>query len=113
MKDNNSLWKGTLSTIILKLLSDHPQMYGYEISRKVKEITAGNIQLTEGALYPALHKLESEGFIESSLEQVGNRPRKYYRLTETGSREKTVKLDALESFLKDIHLLFNVKPRMA
>ncbi len=58
--------KGTLQTIILKLLEDNNRMYGYEITQKVKELTTGEIMLTEGALYPALHKLETEGFVETT-----------------------------------------------
>ena len=52
--------KGSLSTIILKLLHDNGRMYGYEITQKVKEITQEDIQITEGALYPILHKFEAE-----------------------------------------------------
>ena len=55
----NPLLKGSLQTIILKLLEDNDQMYGYEITQKVKEVSEGEIMLTEGALYPALHKLEA------------------------------------------------------
>ena len=73
MKDKSQLFKGTLTTVVLKLLSDNQRMYGYEITKKVKELTDGNIQLTEGALYPALHKLEADGLIQSTIEPYGNR----------------------------------------
>jgi PadR family transcriptional regulator PadR len=56
---SSELLKGTLQTIILKVLKDEGKMYGYEITQKVKELSEGRIQLTEGALYPALHKLEA------------------------------------------------------
>ena len=59
---SSELIKGTLKTIILKLLSDSDKMYGYEITQKVKELTGGKIQLTEGALYPTLHAMEAQGF---------------------------------------------------
>ena len=55
------LLKGTLQTILLKVLKDHGKMYGYEITQRVKELSDGRILLTEGALYPSLHKLEAEG----------------------------------------------------
>jgi len=58
---SSELIKGTLKTIILKLLSEEKRMYGYEITQKVKELTGGKIQLTEGALYPTLHALEAQG----------------------------------------------------
>ncbi len=112
MKDNSPLFRGTLTTVVLKLLSDNDRMYGYEITRKVKELTDGNIQLTEGALYPALHKLEAEGLIEATIEQTGNRPRKYYHLTKTGKKEVKFKLADFSSFITDIQLLLNIKPSL-
>ncbi len=66
MKDN-SLLRGTLSTLILKLLADNGQMYGYEIIRKIKEASAEQMQITEGALYPALHKLEQSGLLLTDI----------------------------------------------
>jgi DNA-binding PadR family transcriptional regulator len=102
--------KGTLQTIILKLLEDNSQMYGYEIAQKVKEITTGDIVLTEGALYPALHKLEAEGLLETFTEIVDNRVRKYYRITEQGGKEVTDKLNEARLFVNQLQLLLNLKP---
>jgi DNA-binding PadR family transcriptional regulator len=53
---NQKLYKGSLQTIILRLLESNDKMYGYEITQKVKELTNGELHITEGALYPALHK---------------------------------------------------------
>lgn len=78
------LLKGTLQTIILKVLKDHGRMYGYEISQRVKELSGDTILLTEGALYPALHKLEAEGMLKTETETLGKRVRKYYSLTSQG-----------------------------
>jgi PadR family transcriptional regulator PadR len=58
--NKSNLYKGCLEPIILKLLRENKRMYGYEITRKVKEITSGEFQITEGALYPLLHRLEAE-----------------------------------------------------
>jgi len=102
--------KGTIQTIILKLLEDNKQMYGYEITQKVKEITAGEIKLTEGALYPALHKLEADGLLETSTEIVDNRVRKYYRLTEQGGHEVISKVNEAEAFIEQLQALLNLKP---
>ena len=63
---NQKLYKGSLQTIILKLLENQEKMYGYEITQKVKDITQGALTITEGALYPALHKLEAEGLPDAS-----------------------------------------------
>ncbi|SHN13676.1 DNA-binding transcriptional regulator, PadR family [Mucilaginibacter sp. OK098] len=102
--------KGTLQTIILKLLEDNSQMYGYEITQKVKEVTAGEFILTEGALYPALHKLEADGMLETFTEVVDSRVRKYYRLTEQGGKEVTDKLNEAQVFIEQLQLLLNLKP---
>jgi DNA-binding PadR family transcriptional regulator len=105
----NPLLKGSLQTIILKLLEDNDQMYGYEITQKVKEISEGEIMLTEGALYPALHKLEADGFLETFTQVVDNRVRKYYRLTEQGGKEVTSKLNEAQAFIEQLQTLLNLK----
>jgi DNA-binding PadR family transcriptional regulator len=57
----------------MKLLEEKGRMYGYEITQKVKEITKGELNITEGALYPALHKLEADGLLDVEVEKVDNR----------------------------------------
>jgi len=106
---NNKLYKGSLTTIILKLLNEGDKMYGYEITQKVKSITKGELKITEGALYPALHKLEAEGLLEVEVEKVDNRLRKYYKLTEKGTKETQSKLEELQDYIKTMQLLVNPK----
>lgn len=105
---NSQLYKGSLNTIIMRLLEENGRMYGYEITQKVKEITKGDLNVTEGALYPALHKLEAEGFLDVEMEKVDNRLRKYYRLTASGEQETINRLAELETFIKNMQVL--VKP---
>jgi len=104
---NQKLYKGSLQTIILKLLGENDRMYGYEITQKVKELTKGGLNITEGALYPALHKLEGEGLLEVEVAKVGNRLRKYYKLTEQGTKETVSKLAEMQEFLKTMQHLVN------
>ncbi|HSD14526.1 MAG TPA: helix-turn-helix transcriptional regulator [Flavobacterium sp.] len=106
---NSQLYKGSLNTIIMKLLEENGRMYGYEITQQVKEITKGELKITEGALYPALHKLEAEGFLEVEVEKVDNRLRKYYKLTESGITETTNRLSELEEFIRNMQTLVNPK----
>jgi DNA-binding PadR family transcriptional regulator len=113
MKPNNQLFKGSLTTIILKLLSEESRMYGYEITRKVKEQSNGSLCLTEGALYPALHKLEADGMVKVTIETVGNRPRKYYSLTKEGKKEVKNKILELSSFIWQMQNLLNLSPGTA
>lgn len=105
----NDLLRGTLKTIILNLLSEHGQMYGYEMVQKVKEQSAGAFELTEGALYPALHKLEADGFLTTEKAQIGKRVRKYYRLTSAGTAAKKKKIHEFEAFVQAMQLLLNPK----
>ncbi|NVK52044.1 MAG: PadR family transcriptional regulator [Flavobacteriaceae bacterium] len=106
---NQKLYKGSLQTIILKLLAQNDKMYGYEITQKVKELTKGELKITEGALYPALHKLEAEGLLDVEVVKVGNRLRKYYKLTENGTKETVNKLAEMQEFLKTMQQLVSPK----
>ena len=81
---DTELIKGTLSLIILSLLSRRA-MYGYEIVTTVKEETDGVFEWKAGSLYPSLHKLEKDGMIRGQWEgKPDSRQRKYYHLTENG-----------------------------
>ncbi len=102
----NDLLKGTLRTIVLKLLADNGRMYGYEMTRKVEELSAGKIKLTFGALYPVLHKLEADGHIAIEQEFIGKRVRKYYALTETGRSWSEQKVDEFFDYVNTLtHVL--------
>ena len=109
---NKVLLKGSLQIIILKLLKERERMYGYEITQLVKDVTDGDILLTEGALYPALHKMEKEGLLLTSVELVDNRARKYYSLTPEARTEADEKLNETKSFLESLDLLLNLKPKL-
>lgn len=101
------LLKGTLKPIILKLLSENNRLYGYEMTQNVKELTQGKIELTFGALYPILHKLEKDGVVQTESELVNNRNRIYYSLTETGKSTAKEKIEELEEFLNTLKTLLN------
>ncbi|NCO63323.1 MAG: PadR family transcriptional regulator [Flavobacteriales bacterium] len=106
---NSNLYKGSLTTIILKLLEEHDKMYGYEITQKVKELTKGELKITEGALYPSLHKLEADGLLDVEVVKVDNRLRKYYKLTEQGTKETVNKLSELQDYIKTMQALVSPK----
>ncbi len=84
-------------------------MYGYQITQMVKEITKGELQITEGALYPLLHKLEEQGILETELENVGNRVRKYYTLTKAGKKQTSMAMEELKTFMQSLQLIVNPK----
>mgnify|MGYP003401142069 CR=1 FL=1 len=104
------LLKGTLQTIILRLLEDQEKMYGYEITQKVKILSNGEFKLTEGALYPALHKMEAEGLLETSTELVDGRVRKYYALSSAGKNEVETKVSEAAVNKEKLQQVLNLKP---
>lgn len=110
---STELLKGTLKTIVLKLLDDNQKMYGYEITQKVKDLTNGSIQLTEGSLYPTLHALEAEGLLTTETEYIGKRVRKYYSLSQEGRAKSTEKVNELAAFMDTMTFLLNIKPKIA
>jgi len=107
MNESNSLLKGSLSAIILTLLSTKGRMYGYEICQHVKELTSGQMRITEGALYPALHKLEGEGLLVSHSETVEGRSRKYYAIAP-GQKEYAINhLSRIQDFITQLQTVLN------
>ncbi len=107
---SNELLKGTLKTIVLTLLEENRRMYGYEITREVERISEGKIQLSWGALYPTLHKLESEGLIVSESYNIGKRVRKYYRLTPEGEITSRDKAEEFREFVRVMQQLIKPSP---
>ena len=103
------LLKGTLQTIVLKVLKDHGKMYGYEITQHVKELSAERILLTEGALYPTLHKLEAEGLLKTEVISIGKRIRKYYMLTAEGKSEARGRVAEFVDFINTMSAVLQVK----
>ena len=106
---SKDLLKGSLKSIILKLLAENEKMYGYEITQRVSDLSAGKIKLTYGALYPILHKLENDGIVTTESEVVNNRNRIYYFLTPKGTSFAAEKIKELEEFIKTIEILLKPK----
>jgi len=104
---NKDLIRGTLKPILLGILATRDKLYGYEINKLVAEKTKDKIQLTDGALYPMLHKLEKDGLVTTELVSVGNRMRKYYKLTDKGKVESSERTNELVEFMKTISTLIS------
>lgn len=103
------LLRGNLQTIILKLLADQPRMYGYEITQRVSELSEETIQLTEGSLYPTLHRLEAEGLLKTETVKMGKRIRKYYSLTKAGKKSAIVRLEEFAAFVKTMAAVLDIR----
>lgn len=108
MDSNKKFLRGTLNTIVLALLQDNGRMYGYEICQKTKEKTKNSILLTEGAIYPTLHRLEKDGLVISTKEKVNGRLRKYYQVNNSSIVEIKSQIDLLSEFTG--HLRSLLKP---
>jgi len=109
---STDLIKGSLKTIVLKVLKENGRMYGYEITRRVEEISAGQIKLTYGALYPVLHKLEKEGVLVTETENFNNRIRIYYSLTDKGHSVVAEKIEEMKMFIESLQNIINPQPRL-
>ena len=107
---SRELLKGILKPIILKLLSENGKMYGYEIVQRVKELSGDKILIKEGSLYPALHTMTSEGYLQTESAIVGNRTRKYYKLTSSGKGKVSMALEELLDFAQTLKTIFEPKP---
>jgi PadR family transcriptional regulator len=100
MTDGNrlSILKGALDVLILKALSWGP-MHGYSVSYWIRKVTDEALELQEGVLYPALHRLERKGWIESEWGvSENNRNAKYYSLTRLGRKRLQLELYTWERF---------------
>ena len=90
------LLPGTLDLLILRTLQTDP-MHGWAISERVQQISQDVLQINQGSLYPALHRLEHQGWIDAEwrVSELGRRA-KYYRLTTSGRRQLAVEADEWE-----------------
>jgi transcriptional regulator len=86
-KDRHDMIRGTLDLLILKVLSIEP-MHGWGISERIQQRSENVLDVNQGALYPALHRLVRWGWITSDWRQTEhNRKARYYRLTAAGARQ--------------------------
>jgi len=87
MSKPSDLVQGTLDLLILKILALEP-LHGWAISQRLKQVSSDVLQVSDGSLYPALHKLEQEGWITAEWKpSENNRRAKFYSLTRLGRRE--------------------------
>jgi PadR family transcriptional regulator, regulatory protein PadR len=96
MSKPSELIQGTLDLLILKILSLEPQ-HGWAIARRIQQVSNEALQITQGALYPALHRLEQQGWTKSEWRVTeGGRDAKYYSLTKAGRTQLRKELDQWE-----------------
>jgi PadR family transcriptional regulator PadR len=88
MGDKTDVWQGTLALMVLKTLEVMGPQHGYGLARRIEQTSGDLLQLNYGTLYPALLKLEQEGYIHSNWGvSENNRKAKFYKLTKAGQRQ--------------------------
>jgi transcriptional regulator len=88
MGGKTDVWQGTLALMVLRTLESMGPLHGYGLARRIEQTSGEQLQLNYGTLYPALLKLEQEGFIRSAWGvSENNRRAKFYELTKAGARQ--------------------------
>jgi PadR family transcriptional regulator, regulatory protein PadR len=88
MSDKADVWQGTLALMALKTLEAMGSLHGYGIARRIEQISGDLLSINYGTLYPALLKLEQEGYVSSEWgTSDNNRKAKYYKLTRAGRKQ--------------------------
>jgi len=97
---NRELVKGSTSLILLQLLTER-DMYGYELVKELEKRSENGLSVKEGTLYPALHKLEKQEYIECYWQEQEKGPaRKYYQITTAGKEVLDEKTQEWQEFVK-------------
>jgi transcriptional regulator len=101
----SDLVQGTLDLLLLKILALEP-LHGWAIGQRLRQISGNVLQVSDGSLYPALHKLENEGWIKAEWKPTeNNRRAKFYALTRAGRRQlenETASWDRLSSAISQV-----------
>jgi len=93
--------KGHLDMLLLSILAEGPA-HGYAVIEVLRERSGGTFDLPEGTIYPALHRLESQGLLASSWEQQGGRRKRIYRLTPSGQKALEARREEWQRFSKAV-----------
>lgn len=108
--DRSQLLKGTTSLLILGVLRE-TELYGYEIGQRIRERSEAVISPGEGWLYPALHRLEAQGFLEATWREGGPGPRRrYYAITRHGIQALDAQAREWERFAQSVRLVTGTAP---
>ena len=103
--DKSDLLQGTLDMLILKIVALGP-VHGYGISLRIRQISREVLQVQQGSLYPALHRLEKRGWLEADWGQSENgRQAKFYRLSANGRKQLAAENSNWERLSEAVHLI--------
>ena len=106
MKYSKELLKGSTSTLVLSVL-ENKDLYGYRIINELEIRSENAFEMSEGTLYPILHAIEKEKYLESYWQEVDGRNRKYYHITKRGKKELASKKEEWKSFSTSVNKVLN------
>jgi transcriptional regulator len=108
MSRPSDLIQGTLDLLILKTISSEPK-HGWAIAKRIQQVSEEELQVTQGALYPALHRLEQHGWISAEWRKTETgREAKFYQLTKAGARQLEKELAQWERLSNAIGLVIRL-----
>ena len=111
MSRPTDLVQGTLDLLILKTISLEPK-HGWAIAKRIQQVSQDALQIQQGSLYPALYRLEHQGFIASEWGESENRRKaKYYRLTAAGRKRFKEEVDYWQRFSGAVGLALDALPQ--
>jgi transcriptional regulator len=88
MQKRNDILQGTLGLLVLKALDAQGAMHGYAITQYIQRVSADNLRVEEGSLYPALHRMAQDGWLKAEWGRTeNNREAKFYAITPAGRRQ--------------------------
>ncbi len=103
---DKTVWQGTLALMVLKTLEALGPLHGYGIARRIEQTSGGLLSINYGTLYPALLRLEQEGYVSSEWgASDNNRRAKFYRLTAAGRRQLAAETESWERFSHAVGLI--------
>lgn len=101
------LVRGNIDCLLLFLIKENRQSYGYELIKEIERRSEGYFRLKEGTIYPALHRLEADGLLGGEWRELpGGQVRRYYALTKAGEEALKEKMAAWEGFTAAVRLVF-------
>jgi PadR family transcriptional regulator, regulatory protein PadR len=101
----SELPQGTLDLLILKIIALGP-VHGYAITQRLEQVSRGAVQVPEGSLYPALHRLENRGFLAADWKETNTgREAKFYRLTRKGRKQLEAETASWERLIEAVALI--------
>ena len=99
----NDVLQGTLALLVLKTLASNPRMHGYAITTHIQQVSADLLRVEEGSLYPALHRMEQQGWLRSEWGLTEkNREARFYAITAKGRKQLAAEQESWDKLTEGV-----------